>query len=251
MEHIRIGVEWFDELLPDGFPSHSSTLISGPGGSGKPLIGFAIVSAWLRQGGSAVFMALQYPNRGFVSESMRLVMQLDLAEYAARTVFIEFDPAIEEMEVPQGNGFKANLVKPDVWDNAIQRACSMVPDEGPGILVFGSALNLLLFSPTYSGDTFERMKATLAEDKRRTYVFSVSTKPKPEKIELLEAAADNLVMSRKAKAEFLLYMNIERMKGVRYVADEIEVPIPSELLAQVKKMADHSRQRVIPLVMEL
>jgi len=251
MENIRIGVEWFDELLPDGFPSHTSTLISGPGGSGKPLIGFAVVSARLRQGGSTVFMALQYPKRDFVSESMRIVTQLDLAEYAERTVFIEFDPAIEEMEAPQGNGFKANLVKPAVWDNAIQRACSLVPDEGPGILVFGSALNLLLFSPTYSEATFERMKATLAEDKRRTYVFSVSTKPKPEEIAMLEAAADNLVMSRKAKATFLLYMTIERMKGVRHVADEIEVPIPSELLAQVREMADHSRRRVIPLIREL
>ena len=47
---------------------------------------------------------------------------------------------------PEGNRFKANVVKPNVWDAALERAFAMVPDEGPGILVFCSALNLLLFS---------------------------------------------------------------------------------------------------------
>lgn len=30
---------WFDHLLPQGLPIPSSIILSGPGGSGKPLIG--------------------------------------------------------------------------------------------------------------------------------------------------------------------------------------------------------------------
>jgi len=150
MQTIRTGREWFDRLIPNGFPTHTSTLISGPGGSGKPLIGDTLVSAWLRQGGSVVFMSLQYPRRNFMATSLKAVAQLDLADYASQVVFIELDATIQGMEAPVGNGFKANLVKPDIWVKAIDKACSMLPEEGPGILVFGSALNLLLFSPTYS-----------------------------------------------------------------------------------------------------
>ena len=251
MQTIRTGHEWFDRLIPDGFPTHTSTLISGPGGSGKPLIGDTLVSAWLRQGGSVVFMSLQYPRRDFMASSLEAVAQLDLADYASQVVFIELDATIQGMEAPVGNGFKANLVKPDIWVKAIDKACSMLPGKGPGILVFGSALNLLLFSPTYSAETLEAIRYTLAEDKRRTYVFSVSTKPKAKEIALLEKAADNLIMSHKAEDAFVLFMGIVRMKGVPYVDDEVEVPISPEVLQGMKTIAHHSRRQVIPLISKI
>ncbi len=251
MQTLHTGFAWFDKLIPDGFPTHTSTLIGGPGGSGKPLIGDAIVSAWLRQGGSVVFMSLQYPRRDFIFASLKAVAQLNLADYADRTAFIELDATIEGLEAPVGNGFKANLVKPDIWGKAIEQACAMLPDEGPGILVFGSALNLLLFSPTYSAETVEEMRRTLAEDKRRTYIFSASNKPKATEIARLEKAADNVIMSHKAQDAFILFMNIKRMKGVPFVSDEIQVPIPPEALQEMKEIAHHSRQRVIPLISKI
>ena len=139
-----------------------------------------------------VFMSLQYPRRDFIFASLKAVAQLELADYTNQSAFIELDVTIERMEAPVDNGFKANLVKSHIWVKAIEQACSMVPDEGPGVLVFGSALNLLLFSPTYSAKTLEQMRRTLAEDKRRTYVFSASVKPKAAEIARLEEAADNV-----------------------------------------------------------
>jgi hypothetical protein len=46
-------------------------------------------------------------------------------------------------------------------------------------------------------------------------------------------------------------MNIERMKGVPFVPDEIQVPIPPEALQEMKEIVHHSRQRVIPLNSEI
>ena len=251
METVRIGLEWFDNLLPEGFPVKTSTLVSGPGGSGKPLIGNAVVAAWLRAGGSVVFMSLQYPTRDFIFSSLKTVGDMDLNDYAEHAAFIELDPAHDGMAAPANGGFKANLVKPDIWEAAIEQACGMVPDSGPGILVFGSALNLLMFSPTYAAQTISKMRATLADDKRRTYLFSASTQPKAEQVRQLEQAADNLIMSHKEREAFVLHMSIERMKGVAFSNAEITVPIAPEALEEVKEVAHHSRQRVIPQISKI
>ena len=81
MKTFHTNEEWFDQLLPEDLPIPSSTLLSGPGGSGKPLIGNVIVAAWLRQGGSVVFMSLQYPNHSFIAAGLKSIAQLDLGDY--------------------------------------------------------------------------------------------------------------------------------------------------------------------------
>ena len=251
MNYLKTGVAWLDELMPAGLPMRTSTLLSGPGGSGKPLIGDAFVAAWLRTGGSVAFMSLQYPSTDFIYESLKTVAGLDLDAYADRVAFISLDATLEGMNAPTGNVFKANLVKPVIGDAAIEKACSMVPDEGPGIMVFGSALNLLLFSPTYGQTLLEKMETLLRDDKRRTYVFSVSTSANREAIARLEAVADNLIMTRSEKGPFRLYMHIVRMKDAPFSSAEIQVPIPQDALTHVKEIAEHSRKRVIPLISKI
>ncbi len=50
MGRLRTNFKWLDDLLPEGILVPSSTLICGPGGTGKPLVEFAFVDAWLRAG---------------------------------------------------------------------------------------------------------------------------------------------------------------------------------------------------------
>ncbi len=251
MKTLKTGVAWLDALLPEGLPLHTSTLLSGPGGSGKPLIGDNFVAAWLRAGGSAVFMSLQYPSTDFISESLKAVAGLDLRDYREKIAFISLDASLEGMEAPQGNIVRANVVKPEVWDAALEWACGAVPADEPGIMVFGSALNLLLFSPTYEDAILAKMETALREDKRYTYIFSVSTTAKKDEIARLEQMADNLIMTRSEKDPFRLYMQIIRMKEVPFDNREIQVPIPPKALAHVKEIAEHSRKRVIPQISKL
>ena len=35
MKRLTLKARWLQEILPDGFPYPSTTLVSGPGGSGK------------------------------------------------------------------------------------------------------------------------------------------------------------------------------------------------------------------------
>ncbi|HDN04619.1 MAG TPA: hypothetical protein ENF27_01610 [Chloroflexi bacterium] len=251
MKFIDLDQAWFRELLPEGLPIPSSTLLTGPGGSGKPLIGNVITASWLRQGGSVVFMSLQYPDHSFIYEGLKKVSQLDLDDYQERVAFIELDATLDNMIPAGGNRIKANVVKPEVWEAAIEKACQMVPDEGPGILIFASALNLLLFSPTYHQEILEKMKTAARGDAKRTYLFSASTTAKAEKIAELEGVVDNLITTRSTQAPFRLFMQIKRISGANFIADEIEVPFSPNVLKEVKKVADHSRMKVIPLVSEI
>jgi KaiC/GvpD/RAD55 family RecA-like ATPase len=251
MDHLYTQQEWFDCLLPKGLPVPSVMLLSGPGGSGKPLIGNVIVAAWLRQGGSVIFMSLQYPNHNFIVTSLKRVSQLDLKDYMKRIAFIELDATLEDLTPPEGNWFRANVVKPQVWDTALERACAMVPNEGPGILIFASALNLLFFSPTYGEAILEKIMTTVQGEKDLTYLYSVSTTAKAEMITRLEPIVDHLMMTRSTKKPFRLYLQIVRVTGAPFESEEIQVPIDAAVLTDVKEVADHSRKRVIPLVSKL
>jgi len=252
MQTIITDQPWFNRLLPQGLLIGTSALISGPGGSGKPLIGDTIAASWLRRGGSVIFMSLQYPSADFVYASMKHVAGLDLHDYENHIAFIALDATIDGMEAPEGRRFRANVVKPAVWNAALARATEMVPGGGPGVLVFGSAINLLLFSPTYGRAILDKIKATMTTEKAgRTYLFSASTTAKREEIAEMEAIADNLMMTRSEKEPFRLYLRVVRAKGVPFVNEEIEVPIPPGVLLEVKEVADHSRKRVVPQVSRL
>ncbi len=251
METLKTGIKWIDTVIPEGLPLNSSTIITGQGGSGKPLIGETFVSAWLKEGGSVAFMSLQYPSTEFITESIKNVTGLNLKDYEDKIIFLQLDVEISDITDEGKNIIRANLVKPEIWDKALNVAANRLPKEGPGILIFGSALNLLLFSPTYGDAMLDKIKETITSNKTRTYIFSVSTSAKAEEISKIEDAADNLLISRAEKEPFRLFVKVIRMKGVRYVSDEVLVPISPNTLNHIKKIADHSRSVVIPAISKI
>jgi len=198
-----------------------------------------------------VFMSLQYPDPEFIAAGLERVTGEDLANYQGRVAFIELDASMEDMEILSQNRIRGNLVKPLVWAEALDTAISSVPRDGPGVLVFGSALNLLLFSPTYGEGILAEIKSTIARTDTLTFLFSVSSSAKKEMISELEEAADNLLVSHSSRDPFKLFLRVERMKGVSFSLEEVEVPISAETLTEIKAVADHSRRRVIPLVSSL
>jgi len=248
MKVILIDEPWMRAILPNGFPVGTSTLITGPGGSGKPLIGNVFAARWLQEGGSVVFMSLQYPRHELIVEGLRRVAGVELESHRERLAFVELDATLDGLEQPEARRFRANLVKPAVWRRTLREATAAVPSGGPGTLIFGSALNLLLFSPTYGTEILEEMKKTLRDPGENSLLFAVSSSAKAEEIGELEAIADNLLVSHASRKPFRLYLKVERMRGVRFEDHVQEVPIPPEVLSEVKEVADHSRKRVIPLI---
>lgn len=250
MESVRMEYDWLRERLPDGFPYPSSTLISGPGGTGKPLLEFAFVASWLGAGGSAISIPLQYPTAEFVGTSMKKLYDVDVKDYRSKMAFIQFDPTTDTWEKIGGHALKANLLKADVWDGAIAEAEELIEGGGPGTMVFGSALNLLLFSPTYKDRTLGKLQSMIERDKSRTYLFSVSTSAFAHEIEIWEKAADNLMFTRMEKP-MRLFLAISKMKGVRFSPEEVEVPVSREALEEIKEVAETTRKRTIPRIAKI
>ena len=250
MESIRIEQDWLRKLLPEGFPCSSSTLISGPGGTGKPLVLFAFIASWLNSGGSVIAIPLQYPTMEFVRIAMSKLYNVDLKDYYRKIAYIQFELYINGYKNIGNNILKANLSKPDIWNKVIGIADNMVEKSDLGTLVFGSALNLLLFSPTYKNDTIKNLENIIKNDKSKTYIFSVSTSAFADEIKLWEDAADNLMFTKMEKGMKLFY-RIERMKGVNFSREEIEIPISREILTEIQGIAEATRKRIIPEMMKI
>jgi len=234
---IELKEEWLRKILPDGFPYPSSTLVSGPGGTGKPLIVLGFVANWLRNGKKAVGVQLQYATMDFVREVMSALYGLDISNYEIK--FIQFDPFLEKYE-EQADYLKANLLKPEVWDYIIDKYV----DEDT--MLFASALNLLLFSKTYKDKIWDKLDAILKSPKG-TYIFSVSTNVFRDLIKRWEDSSDNLMFTRMERPG-KLFLRIERMKDVKFSKEEIEIPISPNVLKKIKDVAERARTRIIPIV---
>lgn len=250
MNTIRTNTDWFDKVLPDGLPTKTTTIITGPGGSGKPLIGEYFLASWLKSGGSVVIISLQYPSPEFVTNSVKTISGIDINDYTENIIFIQLNTEIPGYEQVNKQIINANLVKPEVWEQAINSATKKLPENGPGIMVFVSALNLLLFSPTYGEAIFRKIKETIKTTVHLTFIISVSTSAKQEEISQLEEMAGNLIVSRSEKDPFRLYMTIERLKTGQFDHHEIQIPVSDDTLNHIRQIANHSRGKVLPAIMK-
>ncbi|MBN2275875.1 MAG: hypothetical protein JXR41_02680 [Bacteroidales bacterium] len=250
MTKLKTNIKWLEELLPEGILVPSSTLISGPGGTGKPLVEFAFLDAWLKAGGSLIGIPLQYPSGELVKTAMKKLYNMDLNDYQGKIAYIQFDPAVNGCEIVDDHTLKANMVNPETWDEAVEKAGNMLVKSELGTMVFGSALNLLLFSKTYKDRMLDKLKGFLHHDKSLTYAFAVSTSALADEIKILEDAADNLMFTRMEKP-MKLFLRIDRMKEVAFSKKEIEVPISEELLKEINAIAEITRKTRIPEIMKL
>lgn len=250
MEYLRINYEWLGRLLPKGFPYPSSTIISGEGGTGKPLVEFAFVASWLKSGGSVIGIPLQYPTMEFTKNAMSKLYNITLEDYNRKVVLIQLDLNVNNYEIIGNNVIKANLVSPEVWNEVIERAESMIEKGSLGTMVFGTALNLLLFSPTYRNATIKNIENAIKNDKTKTYIFSVSSSAFADEIRQWEDVADNLMFTRMDKP-FELFFKISRMKDADFSMEEVKVPMSKETFLEIRETAEATRKRIIPEIMSI
>ncbi|MEF8774852.1 MAG: hypothetical protein V5A23_05845 [Halobacteriales archaeon] len=244
--------EWIRTVLPEGIPVGRTTMISGPGGSGKPLIGFSIADSWLAAGGSVVVL-LTNSGKEFVVETMAKLYDTDLDAHGDQIAWIDFDPemdaAVDAFERVGPREQRGNLLEPAVWRETLSTAKATVPDEGPGTLVFGSALNLFLFSPTYRDRMLSEFVEAAGDDGEVTTLFTVSTSAFEDRIAEVEEASDTLLMT--SMDDRTLRLRGVRSNSVEVSTDEIDVPFTPEELNHIKSVAEETRGSLVPTIKEI
>ena len=245
---LHLGQEWLDRLLPDGLPVPSSTIISGPGGSGKPLIGAIILAAWLRAGGNALVFQLNADRRS--AERLLALYNLNPAEFRNRIIFIDLDPQIDTVDQIQPDMIRANILKPELLRKSIETGQHLLNSSRENVMLYGSALNILFFSHTWGDKIFAEWERLLFHEKEYTSTFSVSTSAFREKIEQLEILADNLMYTRMGKSMAMRFQ-IVRVKGARFEPIDVTVPLTEETLTSLKTETDRFRKRIIPMVSKI
>ncbi len=211
------------------------------------MVELALADSWLKAGGSLITIPLQYPSGEMIASAMMMLYHTDLGQYRGKVAYIQFDPAMREGMIIGENKVTANILDPDRWDRAIERAEGMVEKSGPGVMVLGSALNLLLFSKRHKDAVQLKMRQMLQEDKSRSYAFAVSTSAFASEIKELEEVSDNLMFTRMNESMHL-FLTIERMKGVHFSGEEQEVPFTPEQLKEINAIAELTRKKNIPLI---
>jgi len=250
MNKVKLGIDWIDSILPEGFPTNTSTLVSGPGGSGKPLIGYMFASGWLENDGKVVFI-LTSTTLEYLRGTMK-ILGTNIDDYAEKMFFVELDPAIDGIEEEGAHHIRANFIKPEVWNEALSLANNYLngTESKLGTMISGAALNLLFFSRTYGKKIYAKIEETLKEDKDRTYFFTVNSDAFRDMVEELEKNVDNLMFSRMGEG-MKLYLKVTRMKDAPFMEKEVEVPLSRDVLESIKREAEKGKKNLIPAIKKI
>lgn len=241
-------ITWLDKLLPDGYPTPGSTLVSGPGGSGKPLISLLFSAAWLNAGGRVAFF-LTSTDRQYTERVLNL-FGYNIGKHRGRFVFIDFDPQIEGVEQVSYDHIKANLLDPRAWDESLKMMERLDKGNGMDDLITSAAINLFFFSKTYADQIHAYLKDMLSAPGNLTIHMTINSDVFKPKARQLEETVDNLFMTR-MEQPMRLFMQIRRMKGVSFVPDEIQVPLAKNTLMEIKQEAERGRRDLIPTISRL
>jgi KaiC/GvpD/RAD55 family RecA-like ATPase len=245
------GIGWFDSLLPSGVPTPSSIVISGPSGTGKPFVGLAFAGSWLRQGGRVIFIPVHSAYPELFEMGLRSMYDLSLQDYPESHFFIlldtDLDPREESVKVEGGNAIRCNLLNPKVWQEALAVASTSMEGDGP-ILIFTSALNLLLMSPTYGEQFFLMLVNTIRNPGGWTYLLTVSSSILLKKSIILEQAADHLFLMERVPKDRRVHLRAARVRDTGFHSAPVPIPAMPEFIEELKNQAVASRRILIPKV---
>jgi archaellum biogenesis ATPase FlaH len=240
MKRFKTQYDWLNKALPEGLHVPSSTVIIGPLEAGKPIIALAFVSSWLKQGGGVIAAPLQFPDPKFALENLSSLYGVDIEDYKEQFIHVQFDYTIDSLEVVDRNHIKANLVKPDNWDMVVDKARETIKSDR-GLMFFSTALNLPLFSNTYSDRLMNKFRDMFSNNESITYIICISTSMLKEKAEKFGEMADNEIDAFISGEPKRLRFEVKRVKGAEYLTGELEAPFPQEVLEEAEKRAKKFR----------
>lgn len=242
--------EWWNNGFPDGIELGSSTVITGPGGTGKPILALGVVASWLEAGGGVIAAPLQFPDPAFISEVLEDPYGIDTQAYESNLVHVAFDPEVRGIGEQTQNRLKADLVRPNIWDRLLDIATPTVEDSGPGVLLFSTALNLPLLSPTYVEPLLERFNE-LFETESVTTLFCVSRSMIEQRARAVESMADVSIEASVKTDPKQLQFRVQQAQSVSAASETIETPFSPDRLAAIEELAEQHRVTPVQTIRDI
>lgn len=138
-----------------------------------------------------------------------------------------------------------------MWDEMLDKTYKKLNIEvDEDVLIFGSALNLLLFAPKYKQESIQNIKSLLENTQNFTYLFTVSNNVMGEDIAIWEKAANNLLFTEMTKDK-KLFIYAERINNKELKSEKYEINIRPETLDEIKNIAEKNRKSLIPKLKKL
>ncbi len=247
-EKFEPELAWFKEIYPEGILLNTSTVISGPGGSGKPIIAYALASEWLKKGGK-IILFLTSTTYKYTNEIFK-VFGIDLEKNKDKVFVALFNPTLREISNIAENIVEANFLYPEHWDKVITMGKNYFefPED---VFIIASALNLLYFSPTYKDIIQEKLKEMVLNYKEDTLIFTLNSQAYKQYAKQLEDLSDNLMISEMQRPAKLLVKAIKG-KDVPVVPEKlVHVPIPQNVLLELKEKAEKGRTHLVPILKKI
>lgn len=111
-----------------------------------------------KDGNAVVFLINNDRN---YTEQLFSLFEIKQDNYKRKIFYVDLNPEINSTQTVKEDQIQANLLKPEVWDNTLQKADKYLGKSEIGTLILGSALNLLFFSKTYKNGILNKIKKIL------------------------------------------------------------------------------------------
>lgn len=243
LKSIKIAQSWLDDLIPEDIKIPSTTVVTGPAGTAKEILGSMIAASWLNQGGSLIHILMNFKRDH--AEKLLSYYDVNVDKLSNKVVYINFDPQIKTIKQINENEFQANILNPVTFNTILNKAKNILQKPDSKILNYMTALNMLLYSNSYSKDILTKFYAMI--NNKLINLFTFSDNVFGDEMNYIKEKAQNVFY---VHGTGIMHLSLKIMKINRNIisTNEIEMPINEELINQHLLEIQKFRQELIPII---
>jgi archaellum biogenesis ATPase FlaH len=243
MNNLKLGYQWIDDLMPKGIKIPSTTVVTGPAGTAKGIFGSLIAASWLKQGGSLIHILTNFKREH--AEKLLSYSNVKSEKAKGKIVYVNFDPKIKNYKQTNDNEFRANLLKPEIFNKVLNKSNEILSDSNTGILTYMTALNMLLFSRTYIKDVLASYHSKI--NKKSFNLFTFSDNVFADEMNEIREKADNVFYVH-GTGIMHLSLQLQKINGNNISINEIETPFTKEQINRHLLEIQNCRQELVPII---
>lgn len=240
---LKLKQDWLNDFIPEDIRIPSTTVVTGPAGAAKEILGSMIAASWLNLGGSLIHVLTNFKRDH--AERLFSYSNVNSGKTKGKIVYINFDPKINNYKQTSDDEFRANLLKPETFNKVLKKSEEILSDSNNDILTYMTALNMLLYSKTYKNDILTKYHSLINSESN--YLFTFSENIFADDMNKIKEKADNVFYVH-GTGIMHLSLKLQKINGNNISINEIETPITEEQINKHLLEIQNRRQELIPII---